>query len=178
MKNPVLHVKKGAEIYDDAREESERPQSVSEATSRNRSLRGRRRAAGARGRLTFLPLLILALALVFVFRFVRAPTNQGRVAGWQAVLRAEPYGSELLVGVTFSGTTRTAGVPEKSPRLVLVRFVLPDTGEQKSVAEYLVRSPMTIRAQLHDSPAVRKVQADVSIGSEKRILTLGRRSRR
>jgi hypothetical protein len=169
MKHPVLHVKKGVPVYDDAREEPPRRTTAPVPRSRFRP----RRRRGGRGGLTFFPLLILALALVFVFRVVpRKPSNVAQVAGWETVLRATPHEGAVLVGVTFA---RPAGAPvPEPPPVALVRFFCPQTGEKQSLMEALVRSPFTIHASMKNEAAVRTVQAEVSIGGQVKTLTTRR----
>jgi hypothetical protein len=177
MKHPVLHVKKGAPVYDDSREEREAPRRAAEPVSRFRFRAGKRRR---RGGLTFLPLLVLALALVFVFRFIPGkPLNHAVLAGWQAVLRAAPRDGVLLVGVTFIRTRPPAApgsaaantAPEPAP-IARVSFYCPATGEKQAATEPLVRSPFTIHARMVNGAAVRSVQAEVIIGDQKRFLSV------
>ena len=102
MKNPVLHVKKGAVLYDDppagGNLQPPRQKAQTERTHTRKFPRSPRR----RGRFAWVPLAILAIVLVIVVRVVpRGPTNRATMMGWEAVLRAMPYGDMLLVSVTF-----------------------------------------------------------------------------
>ena len=198
MKNPVLRVRKGAEVYDDSLAESERRLHAAEAAAQRHppasnaarsgrnaatapaargSGRKRRRPHARRAGMTFLPLVVLAIGLVVVFRIIpRPPTNRASLAGWQAVLHATPYGNTLLLSVTFThGTPSSPLAPETPPALASVQFFLQDTGERLTLAEALVKSPMTIRGQLPYRANVKKVQAEVSVGAEKKTLTLAAR---
>jgi hypothetical protein len=128
--------------------------------------------------MTFLPLVVLAIGLVIVFRVIpRPPTNRASLAGWQAVLHATPYGNVLLLSVTFThGAASSPLVPESPPAIATVRFFLHDTGERLAREQSLVKSPMTIRGQLPYSASVRIVEAEVSVGAEKKTLTLAARA--
>ena len=192
MKNPVLRVRKGAEVYDDSLAESERRLHAAEAAAQRHppawnaatapaargSGRKRRRPHARRAGMTFLPLVVLAIGLVVVFRIIpRPPTNRASLAGWQAVLHATPYGNTLLLSVTFThGTPSSPLAPETPPALASVQFFLQDTGERLTLAEALVKSPMTIRGQLPYRANVKKVQAEVSVGAEKKTLILAARA--
>ena len=176
MKNPVLHVKKGAELYVDrpAGSDLQPPRQWAQA---GRTMRRRpSRSALRRGRLTFVPLVILAIALVVVFRVLpRAPTNRATMMGWETVLRAMPYEDMLLVSITFIQAAPPGPNGPPVPKAV-VRVLLPETGEQLSLSEDLIRSPMTLRGQMRGTRAVKKVLATVSIGKETRTLTLAVRA--
>ena len=174
MKHPILSVKKGAEVYDDSLAESERRLQAAEAAAQIHPPSGRRRPRARRVRMTYLPLVVLAIGLVVVFRGIpRPPTNRASLAGWQVVLHATPYGNTLLLSVTFThGTASSPLAPESPPAIASVRFFLQDTGERLSLEEALAKSPMTVRGQLPYSAIIKKVQAEVSIGAEKKILTL------
>jgi hypothetical protein len=178
MKNPVLSVRKGAEVYDDSPAESERRAQAAEAAAQLNPPPGRRRPHARRIRMTYLPLVFVAIGLVVVFQGIpRLPTHRASLAGWQAVLRATPYGNVLLLSVTFIHDTASAPrVPDSPPEIAVVRFVLQETGERLSLEEALVKSPMTIRGQLPYSAVVKKVQAEVSIGADKKTLTLTARA--
>jgi hypothetical protein len=176
MKNPVLHIKKGVERYVDPSPGSEAQPSGQRRLS-DRPLQ-RKAAPLRRGRLTFFPLLVLAIALVFVFRIIpRAPMNRATLMGWDAVLRAMPYGEVVLVSVTFieKGHPGADLSGRPAPRAA-VRFLLPDTGEQLSLSEDLVKSPTTLRGQMPYTVSVRRVLATVSIGTETRTLSLAARN--
>ncbi|MGD0724005.1 MAG: hypothetical protein ABSB63_00395 [Spirochaetia bacterium] len=177
MKNPVLHIKKGVEQYFDPPPGSG-PQPPGQRRPGDRPLQGKLlRSAPRRSRLTFFPLLILAIALVVVFRIVpRAPTNRATLMGWNVVLRAMPYGEALLVSVTFIEKARPGVDPggRPAPRAA-VRFVLPDTGEQLTLSEDLLKSPTTLHGQMPYTDAVRKVLATVNVGTETRTLSLAAR---
>jgi hypothetical protein len=178
MKNPILSIRKGAEVYDDSLAESERRLQAAEAAALRHPPAKRRRPHARRARMTFLPLVVLAIGLVVVFRIIpRPPTNRAGLAGWDAVLRATPYGNTLLLSVTFiHGTASSALAPEIPPAIASVRFFLQGTGERLTLEEALVKSPMTIRGQLPWSASVKKVQAEVSVGAEKKTLTLAARA--
>lgn len=174
MKNPVLHIKKGVERYVDHPLGSElQPPSQRRLGDRHMQGKGSRPPL-RRGRLTFFPLLILAIALVFVFRIMpRAPLNRATLMGWDVVLRAMPYGEALLVSVTFLEKTKPgADLSGRPVPRAAVRFLQPDTGEQLSLSEDLVKSPTTLHGQMPYTGAVRKVLATVSIGTETRTLSL------
>ena len=178
MKQPVLRVRKGAEIYDDSLAESERRAQAKEIAAQRHPPTGRRRLKKRRVRMTFLPLVVLAIGLVLVFRIIpRTPTNRASLAGWDAILRATPYGNTLLLSVTFiHGTASPPLAPEIPPTIASVRFFLQGTEERLSLEEALVKSPMTVRGQLPWSARVKKVQAEVSIGTENKTLTLAARA--
>jgi hypothetical protein len=176
MKNPVLHVKKGAALYDDLPAGSNlQPPRQGEQTGRTHT-RKFPRSPRRRGRFAWVPLAILAIVLVIVVRVVpRGPTNRATMMGWEAVLRAMPYGDMLLVSVTFIRAAPPGPNEPSAPRAA-VHVVLPETGEQLSLSENLSKSPMTLRAQIRPTHAVRKVLATVSVGKETRTLTLTARA--
>jgi hypothetical protein len=177
MKNPVLHIKKGVERYIDP------PPGSGQGPPRQGPLgtrpvqRNAARSPRRRGRFTYLPLLILALALVFVFRIVpRPPTNRAVLMGWDLVLRAMPYGEALLVSVTFIQKAQPGADLTARPALrAAVRFLLPDSGEQLSLSEDLVKSPTTLHGRMPFTNHVRKVTATVRVGTETRTLSLAAR---
>lgn len=190
MKNPVLHIKKGVETYVDpppgSEQEPPRQGPLGTRPPRRKAFSPSRR----RGRFTYLPLLILALALVIIFRVMpRVPTNRAAMMGWDVALRVMPYsetgsggdgsGLALLVSVTFIEKSRPAGAlgGAQAPHAA-VRFFLPDTGEELSLSEDLVKSPTTLHGQLRYSERVRKVLATVSVGTETRTLSLAARKTR
>jgi len=177
MKNPVLHIKKGVERYIDPPPGSEQQIPRQGPLGTRPVPRKVPRPLRRRGGFTYLPLVILALALVFVFRVMpRPPTNRAALMGWDAELRAMPYGEVILVSVTFiekaGGGAELGGRP--APRAA-VRFVLPDIGEQLSLSDDLVKSPRTLHGQMPYTNKVRKVLATVSVGSETRTLSLAAR---
>ena len=174
MKHPILSIRKGAEVYDDSLAESERRLQAAEAAAQKHPPAKRRRPHTRRARMTFLPLVVLAIGLVVVFRIIpRPPTNRASLAGWDAVLRATHYGNTFLLSVTFiHGTASPPLAPEIPPAIALVRFFLQGTGERLTLEEALVKSPMTVRGHLPWSAIVKKVQAEVSVGAEKKTLTL------
>jgi hypothetical protein len=184
MKNPVLHIKKGVERYIDPPPGSEQEPPRQGPLGTRPPQRKTVGPARRRGRFTYLPLLILALALVIVFRVVpRLPTNRATLMGWDVMLRAMPHqeagpGGDgpvrtLLVSVTFIERSRPAGSPGggQAPRAA-ARFVLPETGEELSLSEDLLKSPTTLHGQLRYDPRIRKVLATVSVGPETRTLSL------
>jgi hypothetical protein len=184
MKNPVLHIKKGVERYIDpppgSEEELPRQGPLGTRPPKRSSARVPRR----RGRYAYLPLLILALALAFVFRVLPRPaTNRAALMGWDVLLRAVPYrgagsvGGDpepvLLVSVTFIEKAQPGAELRSSQALpAVVRFLLPDTGEQLSVSGDLVKSPITLHGQMPYTDRVRKVLATVSVGAETRTLSM------
>jgi hypothetical protein len=178
MKHPVLRVKKGAPVYDDSLEEREESRREQQPVPRMTARPGRRRRP--RGGLTFLPLLVLALALVFVFRVIpRKPPNTATLAGWDLVLRAESHDGTVLVGVTFTrsvvrrGFFRAAATPvPEPPQAAVVTFSSPQTAERRVVTESLLRSPFTVHARMLDEPPVNRMQAEVAVGGQKRLLAV------
>ena len=176
MKNPVLHVKKGAVLYNDPPAGSNLQPPRQGAQTGRTITRKSGRFPRRRGRFAFMPLAILAIVFVIVVIVVpRGPTNRAAMMGWEAVLRAMPYGDMLLVSVTFIRAAPPGPNEPSAPRVV-VRVVLPETGEQLSLSDDLSKSPMTLRAQMRPTHAVRKVLATVSVGKETRTLTLSARA--
>jgi hypothetical protein len=176
MKNPVLHVKKDAERYDDPPAGSNLQPPRQGAQTGRTIARKSSRSPRRRRRFTFVPLVILAIMLVIVVRVVpRGPTNRATIMGWDTVLRAMPYEDMLLVSVTFIQAAPPGPNGPPAPRAV-VRVVLPETGEQLSLSEDLSKSPMTLRGQMRPTHAVKKVLATVSVGKETRTLTLSARA--
>jgi hypothetical protein len=166
MKNPVLRIRKGIPVYDDRQEDLPPPPRTPDPP------RPRWRPARRRGRLTVLPLLALALALVVVFRVLpRAQTNRAVIGGWNTTLRASAHQDSLLVSVTFVKEA-AAGVPIVDGPQAAVRIVLPDTGQETILTGVLSKSPITLRGQMGYSARVTRVQADVSVGSDRKTLRL------
>jgi hypothetical protein len=96
--------------------------------------------------------------------------------GWDAVLRAMPYGETLLVSVTFIQAARSnPNVASRPAPRAVVRFLLPESGEQLFLSEDLVKSPTTLHGRLRYTQAVKKVLATVSVATETRTLTLAAR---
>ena len=73
MNNPILSIRKGAEVYDDSLAESERRLQAAEAAALRHPPAKRRRPHARRARMTFLPLVVLAIGLVVVFRIIPRP---------------------------------------------------------------------------------------------------------
>ncbi len=169
MKQPVLRVKKGAIVYDDAAamEASGLPRPALPGTGPLGTRRRKRRS----GRFTYFPLVIVALGLFLLFRIVpNTPVTRATLAGWQVTLHVTPYGDTLIVGVTFvsrsplkepvKGSPAGSEVPDAT-----VRLSLPGTGEHAFLAATLVKSPMTVRGELPWLPGAQKVQAQISVGT-------------
>lgn len=176
MKGPVLRIRKGVRVYDD-REQEQAPPPREPAPQPGR----RARQGGRRGRLTFLPLLVLVLAVVVVLRVVpKTQTNRAVIGGWSTTLRATLFQDDtLLVGVTFvkEGPGAAAAPVENGPRAE-AKVVLPDTGQEILLSGILEKSPITLQGQMEYSSKVKKVQAVVSVGAERKTLTLTARARR
>jgi hypothetical protein len=176
MKHPVLHVRKGAEIYDDENPEGARSVFLRAREKAERPSQAGPPPRGRRVRLSFFPLLLVALALFAVYHFTpRGPQDRATIAGWQVILRATPNDGSLIVGVTFiaPGTGPVAGVP-----LARVHVTLPDTGGSLELSGPLSKSPMTLRGVFADTQSANRVVADVSIGEKSARLTLRERSTR
>jgi hypothetical protein len=169
MKHPVLSIKKGAEFYDDARPEANRP--VRHPPHPPPSTPPRKR-----GRASFFPLLFLALAVLAVLRFMpHGPTDRATVAGWQVVLRATPHEETLIIGVTFIAAKPVEGSTENPPD-ASVHVVAPDTGAELTLSGQLTKSPMTLRGELPYSVALKRIQADVTVAGAKTRLSLSSRA--
>jgi hypothetical protein len=173
MKQPILHVKKGADLYNDADESGPLPD-VGTPARQKRPGRGAIRQLLRRGGSTFLPLVVIALALLLVFREIpRGPGPRASILGWDVALRAMPYQGSLLVGVTFirrgaeSAGYRGAGAEAQT---ATVKFLARETGEGVAATEQLSRSPITLSGRLGDTGKVKTVAAEVAIGAEKTIL--------
>jgi hypothetical protein len=168
MKQPILRIKKGALIYDDAaaREVSELPRPALPGKKAAVSRRRKKRSAG----LTYFPLVIIAVGLFILFRIVpNTPVGRATVSGWQVTLHVTPYGDTLIVGVTFlSRSPLKRSQDSAAPALeAAVRLSFPGTGEQQFVAGDLVKSPMTLRGELPWIPGIKRVQAEVSVGGSR-----------
>jgi hypothetical protein len=167
MKNPVLRVRKGVRVYDDSQEEPAPPPRAPDPSPRRRT-----RPAARKGRLNLLPFLALALALVVVFRVVpRLQANRAVIGGWNTTLRASADQDSLQVNVTFV-KEGPAGAPIVDGPQVAVRIVLPDTGQEISLSGVLSKSPTTLRGQMDYALRVKRVQAEVSVGAERKTLRL------
>jgi hypothetical protein len=170
MKHPVLTIKKGAEYYDDVHPE------------RNRPVRRRLKPLPApikkRSRLAFFPLLFLALVVLAVLRFMpHGPTDRAAVGGWDVVLRATPHEGTLIIGVTFVASTQVQGSIQNAPD-ALIHIVAPDTGGELTLSGVLSKSPMTLRGELPYSVKLKRLQADVTVGSARARLSLSSRAAR
>jgi hypothetical protein len=173
MKNPVLRIRKGVKVYDDNQEEPAPLLRVPDPP-----LRRRARRAPRKGRLNLLPFVALALALVVVFRVVpRAQANRAFIGGWNPTLRASADQDALQVSVTFVKEA-PAGAPIVDGPQATVRIVLPDTGQEISLSGILSKSPITLRGQIDYSPRVKRVQAEVSVGADRKTLRLTARTAR
>ena len=173
MKPPVLKVKKGAQVYDDAaaQEESLYPRPALPGSGPLPRGRRRRRA----GRYTYFPLVIVAIGLFIFFQVApNTPVSRGSLSGWQVTLHVTPYNDTLIVGVTFVSRAPVEAGASTAQASVLVS--LPGTDEQVFVSGDLERSPMTLRGTVLWLRAAAKVQAKVSIGSAH--LTLWQRAPR
>jgi len=154
MKPPIIRIKKGATVYDDAEQERDvlRP-----PPPPHRRPAPRRRNPG--GRSVLAPLIAVAAGIFIVFRVVpHAPASRAAIAGWQATLEVDRHDEELIVGVTFLARSRPASRQEATARVSL-----RGTGEQVFLAGDLDRSPMTLRGRLPALPDARMVQAEVAI---------------
>jgi hypothetical protein len=167
-KHPVLRIKKGSVVYDDrnAQVASEIPRPALPGTRPLRS-RGRRRRGG---RLTFFPLLVIAAGLFIFFRIIpNAPVGKTVLSGWQVILRATPIQDRLIIGVTFISTAPSNTAAQPAPGTPVqeadARITLSGTGEQVFVSGDLDKSPVTIRGDLPRISGVKRIQAEVSIGS-------------
>jgi hypothetical protein len=166
VKNPVFRIKKGAPVYDDSQEKPPSP-SVTEPAPR-----GRARRAPRRGRLGLLPLVALVLAAVVVFRVLpRGQANRAVIGGWSTTLRAAAKQEALLVSVTFV-KEGPGGVSSGAGSAAVVKIVLPDTGQEMSLSGVLSKSPLTLRGEMDYSARVRRVQAEVSVGGDRKTLQL------
>ncbi len=164
MKNPVLKIRKGVDVYDDT--------APSRPTARFDDAPAPRRRRGRMGRLLFLPLLVLALAVGAFVTLSHSPRT-ARFPGWDVRLEAATDGDLLLVAFTF--TSRGAPAPvggtdaSAAPR-AKVHVVLPDSGATVDLSGALAAPSTVIRGQLPMTPAVRTVQAEVTIGTDRRML--------
>jgi hypothetical protein len=170
MKHPVLKIKKGAEFYDDARPEANRPVQHPPAAPPAPLKR--------RNRIVLFPLVFLALVVLLVLRFMpHGPTDRATIAGWEVVLRATPHDQTLIIGVTFieagKGTEHGA-----TPADALIHVVAPDTGAELSLSGALWKSPMTIRGEMPYTTKLKRLHADVTIGGSHVRLTLNSRAAR
>jgi hypothetical protein len=161
MKNPVLKIRKGADFYDDAK--PARP--VAAEADKDAPPRRRR---GRFGRLLFLPLIVVAL-VVAAFLTLSPSPGTARFPGWDVRLQAATYGDMLLVAFTFSAR----GTVSAEAAQAELHVVLPDSGASVELSGALASPSTTIRAQLPMTDAVRKVRAEITIGSDRRVLTLG-----
>jgi hypothetical protein len=164
MNPPRLRIKKGAVLYDDSDAVRDLPKPP--PPSRRRPAPPRRRRGGIRALLA--PLLAIAAALLILSRVIpHAPSNRAVLSGWQATLHVTRYEDGLAVAVTF-----VARSPLRSPVPAAAASVsLRGTGEQVFLVGDLVRSPMTLRGRLPDVPGAAAVQAEVTIGGARVVLT-------
>ncbi len=128
------------------------------------------RGSSRRGRGRFsplLPVLVIAIAVVFVVKFSgRSPSPAG-IAGYGAVLRADPFESSLLVSVSFTPPAKAPAVPQSAT----VRFQLPDTKEELIVSGELSGDAPAIRAKMHYTGKEKTITAEVRIGDQVKTLS-------
>ena len=165
VKHPVLRVKKGAPVYDDAAPSRTHPDVLTALRARraraDRSLR--RRRAGGRG---LLIVLLAAVGLFIVWTMTQKPAtdDRGTAGGWQAILRATHSADTLILGVTFiarEGTILSAGGPPD----VSIDFSVTRTDVHRSASGALDRSPLTIRADIPFAAGMTEARAVVKIGT-------------
>jgi hypothetical protein len=166
MKPPILHVKKGVEIYDDVRQEELRARL--KAAAEEAEARPRRR--GVRRGLTFLPLAVIGLALAAALQLAW-PRDTARFSGWDARLRAVPYGGVVLFSVTF--TPRLPGAQQGAGTLTAVVTVpVPDTKSAVNLTGELGSEEVTLRGQFPLPEKSRRVRADIVVGGERRSVSV------
>jgi len=166
VKNPILHIRKGVEVYDD--KEAGRKQTSGQVPAPEKPpLRpGRFRGVFRKGRGPLLPVLILVIAALLILRLMPRSVERANVGGWHAYLQARVMGSDLLVGVAFS---RLPGSPE-TPAEASVTFFLPATGERVIVPGELAGQRAVLRGRMAYSSSARVLEAEVRVGSEVRRL--------
>jgi hypothetical protein len=175
MKHPILHVKKGATVYDEeeARKETRRLLQPTLAKLRAaRHPRARTRSAG----LSTVALLVVAVGIFVVFRQA-SEVPRATIEGWRVILRATPHDGLIIVGVTFIDASEPpsavpngpTGTPKVTPR-ASIRVSIPGTEERLDLAGALDRSPMTLRGELPGLAKARRVRAEVTIGSRSKTL--------
>ncbi len=165
MKQPVLHVKKGAVVYDDTRGSMHaRAESTGERTPPPR----RRRRSVRRG-MTFLPLAVVALALAAALQLA-SPRDTARFTGWDARLRVVPYEGTLLYSLTFTPRPEP-GQESGGTAAADATIVLPDTGASVDLSGSVGPEETTLRGQMLLPAKARRVRADVTIGGERRSLS-------
>jgi hypothetical protein len=168
VKHPILHIRKGVEVYDDEAEVRRR-ESRAAAPEKPPVRPGRFRGVFRKGRGPLLPVLILVIAALLILRMVPRSVERANIDGWHALLQARVMGSDLLVGVAFS---RLSGSPD-IPAEATVMFFLPGTGERIIVPGKLSGQRAVLRGRMTYSPAARVLEAEIRIGAESKTLSLG-----
>jgi len=172
MMQPILRVKKGAPVYDDAAPSRTHPEVM--AALRARRARAehsqRRRRRGGRG---LLLVLLAAVGLFLVWTMLsRSTPDRATVGGWQAILRATRSGDTLILGVTFiaqQGTTVSAARPQD----VSIGFSVTGAATRPATAAALDKSPVTIREDIPFTDAMTVARAVVRMGSASVSLKTG-----
>lgn len=167
MKQPILRIRKGAQIYDDGEPERVLP-AASDPRPQEES--ARRRGPRPRGRL-LLPVVVLAIALIAVLRFApRQPQDRALIAGTEVVLRATVYGDLVLVSLTFARDPKSP--PPGRAAAVHALLEIPETGASQELDGSLARLPEILRGQLAYADAARQVTAEVDAGGRRVTLSV------
>lgn len=179
---PILHVKKGAEIYIDRDPDGDGSSSPSGISQSWEGLGlmpptpKRRPRAGAR--LSIFAVVILALAVVMMLRLLQRQTDKAVLAGYQAVLRGVEYQGSLMVSVSLTpvrqgGGAESATVSGSGPtRTASVLFSIAGTGEELSVSRPIPDEGLILGGGMRYTGKERTLQAELSVGRESVTLTL------
>jgi hypothetical protein len=167
---PILRIKKQAVVGPEYRYKREERLAHRTAPQEPREIKGFFRGLYRRGRRrgglgSILIVILVVLAAVFVFRFAGQDPNRAELAGFQAVLRATVIKDSLSVSVTFDPSGGDAA-------LVVVRFLLPETGESLIVSRILPPEGDVFRGIMGYSGKEKKLSAEVRIGDSARTLNV------
>jgi hypothetical protein len=174
-KPPVLRIKKDAQVLDEGLPPME-PRIPAGAVPQGRPGRRGPRRPGRFGRFsTVIALALAGLAMLFILRAQPRVSNRATMAGCKVELRAAAVGDWLTASITI--VDPQSGTGAQSAAGALVRFSLPDTG-QEAVAVGQLSGVTILSARLPIRGAETRIVASVRIGGQVRELTLGLRGRR
>jgi len=163
-KQPILHIKKGAERDVPLYYERLKRLSYHDIHEEEKPKRGGFRLFRG-GRSSLLPLLILALGAVVVFRLVPArDRSTASLEGMSVSLRVVEYRGTVQVSLTFSG-----GLPH-DPVTASAVCSLEGRGEPLALSGGIGGGNSVLRGSMEEKGAGRTMTAEVTVGNVKRTL--------
>jgi hypothetical protein len=163
VKHPVLRVRKGVPLYDDAPPDLPTPDPKPAVPAPSRRKRRRR------GRLIFFPLMVIALVVAGLTLWAPSP-GTARFPGWQARLEASASGERIVVAVTFTARGGAGRVSQAR-----VHASLPDTGDAVDFAGAIESPAATLSGELPLPSSVKSLRADITVDGVSRTIVLTQR---